>query len=121
MKEFFNESLRIAELAGIPKEHIILDPGIGFGKTFEQNIYVLQNLNKFMSLPYPFLLGTSRKGFLGKILDMPVTERVEGTGTTCVLGIAAGCNIVRVHDVKEIARMCRVADVLCGNENFSVQ
>lgn len=121
MKEFFNKSLNIAERAGIPKEHIILDPGIGFGKTFEQNIYVLQNLNKFMSLPYPFLLGTSRKGFLGTILDMPVTERVEGTGATCVLGIAAGCNIVRVHDVKEIARMCRVADVLCGNENFSVQ
>lgn len=112
MKKFFIRSASIAEAAGMAQEQIITDPGIGFGKTFEQNVYVLQHLQELTNLPYPLLLGTSRKGFIGKILDLPVTERMEGTGATCVAGVLAGCAIVRVHDVRPIARMCQMADAL---------
>ena len=75
----------------------------------------MKHLRDLTSLPYPMLLGTSRKGFIGKILDLPVTERMEGTGATCVAGVLSGCTIVRVHDVKPIARMCRMADALVDN------
>lgn len=96
------------------QDQIITDPGIGigFGKDFDQNVYVMKHLQELTALPYPMLLGTSRKGFIGKILDLPVTERMEGTGTTCVAGVLAGCTIVRVHDVKPIVRMCKMADAL---------
>lgn len=112
MKDFFIRSAVIAQNAGMDMKYFITDPGIGFGKTAEQNIYVLQHLDELTNLPYPLLLGTSRKGFIGKVLDLPVTERAEGTGATCVAGILAGCEIVRVHDVKPIARMCKMADAL---------
>ncbi len=112
MKQFFIRSAIIADKAGMRQDQIITDPGIGFGKTFEQNVYVMKHLQELTELPYPMLLGTSRKGFIGKILDLPVTERMEGTGATCVAGILAGCSIVRVHDVKPIVRMCRMADAL---------
>lgn len=112
MKQFFIRSAIIADQAGMSQDQIITDPGIGFGKTFEQNVFVMKHLQELTGLPYPMLLGTSRKGFIGKILDLPVTERMEGTGATCVAGILAGCSIVRVHDVKPIARMCRMADAL---------
>ena len=114
MKAFFARSAAIAAAAGVLPEQIITDPGIGFGKTCEQNIYVLQHLKELTALPYPLLLGTSRKGFIGKVLDLPVTERMEGTGATCVAGVLDGCAIVRVHDVRPIARMCAMADVLAG-------
>lgn len=112
MKQFFIRSAIIADQAGMSQDQIITDPGIGFGKTFEQNVFVMKHLQELTGLPYPMLLGTSRKGFIGKILDLPVTERMEGTGATCVAGILAGCSIVRVHDVKPIARMCRMTDAL---------
>lgn len=112
MKKFFLQSALIADRAGVDQEQIILDPGIGFGKTFEQNVYVMKHLQELTALPYPMLLGTSRKGFIGKILDLPVTERMEGTGATCVAGILAGCTIVRVHDIQPIVRMCKIADAL---------
>lgn len=112
IKKFFIRAALIAGKAGVKQENIILDPGIGFGKTFEQNIYVQQHLEALTALPYPLLLGTSRKGFLGKILDLPVTERMEGTGATCVAGVLKGAAIVRVHDVAPIVRMCKVADFL---------
>lgn len=114
MKRFFIRSAIIADQAGMSQDQIITDPGIGivFGKTFEQNVYVMKHLQELTALPYPMLLGTSRKGFIGKILDLPVTERMEGTGTTCVAGVLAGCTIVRVHDVKPIVRMCKMADAL---------
>lgn len=112
IKTFFIRSAAIAEQAGMDMKKVITDPGIGFGKTAEQNIYVLQHLEELTNLPYPLLLGTSRKGFIGKVLDLPVTERAEGTGATCVAGIFAGCEIVRVHDVKMIGRMCKMADAL---------
>ena len=112
MKDFFARSCTIAKLAGLADRNIILDPGIGFGKTAEQNIFVLQHLRELTELPYPMLLGTSRKGFIGKVLDLPVTERMEGTGATCVAGVLAGCAIMRVHDVQPIKRMCTMADAL---------
>lgn len=121
MKSFFLKSLDIADKAGIRKRNIILDPGIGFGKVFEQNVFVLQHLDEFTALPHPMLLGVSRKRFIGQILDLPVTERMEGTGAACVAGILRGCNIMRIHDVKSVTRMCRMADALCGNLENSVQ
>lgn len=121
MKSFFLKSLNIADKAGIRKRNIILDPGIGFGKVFEQNVFVLQHLDELTALPHPMLLGVSRKRFIGQILDLPVTERMEGTGAACVAGILRGCNIMRIHDVKSVTRMCRMADSLCGNLENSVQ
>lgn len=112
MKRFFIRSAIIADRAGMSQDQIITDPGIGFGKDFDQNVYVMKHLRDLTALPYPMLLGTSRKGFIGKILDLPVTERMEGTGTTCVAGVLAGCTIVRVHDVKPIVCMCKMADAL---------
>lgn len=116
IKLFFIHSAAIAAAAGVKQENIITDPGIGFGKTAEQNLYVIQHLDELTNLPYPLLLGTSRKGFIGKILDLPISERMEGTGTTCVSGILAGCDIVRVHDVLPIVRMCKMADAIRGEE-----
>ena len=121
MKCFFLKSLNIADQAGIRKRNIILDPGIGFGKVVEQNVFVLQHLDELTALPHPMLLGVSRKRFIGQILDLPVTERMEGTGAACVAGILRGCNIMRIHDVKSVTRMCRMADALCGNLENSVQ
>ena len=115
MRAFFRESRAIAEEAGVAKESLIFDPGIGFGKTPETNIEVLHRLHELMKLDgeaYPLLLGASRKSFIGYALDLPVEERLEATGAATVLGVAAGTAIVRVHDVKEIARMCRMADVI---------
>ena len=112
MKRFFIRSAIIAAQAGMSQDQSITDPGSGFGKDCDQNVYVMKHLQELTALPYPMLLGTSRKGCIGKILDLPVTERMEGTGTTCVAGVLAGCTIVRVHDVKPIVRMCKMADAL---------
>ncbi len=108
------ESIAIAKEAGVPDEHIILDPGIGFAKTFEENVMMMQHLDELVAMGYPVLLATSRKRMIGHILDLPVTERMEGTGATVCYGIQKGCQLVRVHDVKEIKRMVDVMDVLCG-------
>lgn len=115
MQDFFRESCAIAEGAGVARESLIFDPGIGFGKTPETNIEVLHRLQELCVLDgeaYPLLLGASRKSFIGYALDLPVEERLEATGAATVLGVAAGASIVRVHDVKEIARMCRMADII---------
>ena len=115
MQDFFRESRAIAEEAGVAKESLIFDPGIGFGKTPETNIEVLHRLHELTMLDgeaYPLLLGASRKSFIGHALGLSVEERLEATGAATVLGVAAGADIVRVHDVKEIARMCRMADVI---------
>lgn len=115
MRAFFMRSLEIADKAGIRPENIILDPGIGFGKTVEGNLEVmnrLQELKKFNGRRYPILLGTSRKSFIGNTLDLPVEDRMEPTGATCVLGITKGCEIMRVHDVLPISRMCRITDAI---------
>ncbi len=106
------ESVEIALSAGVSRENIILDPGIGFGKTFEQNLAVMRDLEKITSLDYPVLLGTSRKSMIGVALNLPPDERLEGTGATVCLGIEKGCQIVRVHDVKPISRMAKMMDAM---------
>ncbi|MFE7064923.1 dihydropteroate synthase [Sutcliffiella sp. NPDC057660] len=106
------ESITIAKQAGVKEENIVLDPGIGFAKTQEDNLDVMNALEHFTSLGYPVLLGTSRKSFIGHVLDVPPQERMEGTGATVCLGIQKGCQIVRVHDVKEIARMAKMMDAM---------
>lgn len=115
MQAFFRRSRCIADKAGLRPENIILDPGIGFGKTPSDNLLVLKRLEELASVDnaaYPLLLGTSRKSFIGAALGLPVDERMEATGATCVLGILKGASIVRVHDVKPIARMCRMTDAI---------
>jgi len=105
-------SVEIALKKGVKKEKIILDPGIGFGKTYEQNLEVLRNLQYFKQIGFPLLLGTSRKSVVGNALKLPVDQRKEGTIATSVIGISKGIDFVRVHDVKENKRACRMADII---------
>lgn len=112
IKEFLRESIDIGLEAGIDKNKIVVDPGIGFGKTFEQNIEVLNRLGELKELGYPILLGTSRKSVIGKVLDIEPKERIEGTIATTVLGIRDGVDIVRVHDVKENIRAAKMTDAI---------
>jgi dihydropteroate synthase len=107
-----NESIDIASRAGIEPGKIIIDPGIGFGKTLHDNLKLLQNLHQLKVLGKPVLLGTSRKSVIGKVLDLPVEERLEGTIATNVWGVANGANIVRVHDVQAISRAIRMCDAI---------
>ncbi|MEG2984172.1 MAG: dihydropteroate synthase [Peptostreptococcaceae bacterium] len=113
IKEFLMESIKIAKDAGIDEKKIILDPGIGFGKTFEQNLEVMGRLEELKELGYPLLLGTSRKSMIGNILNVEPKYRVEGTIATTVLGIKSGVDIVRVHDVLENLRAIKVSDAIC--------
>ena len=103
---------RLAREAGVPERNIILDPGIGFGKTPDQNLEVLRRLNEFKGLGYPLLVGTSRKSTIGLVLDLPPDQRIEGTAATVALAIAGGADIIRVHDVKEMARVCKMSDAI---------
>ena len=112
MIAFFENSIAIAKEAGLPDTHIFLDPGIGFGKTSEQNIEVMGRLTELHCLGYAILLGTSRKSMIGKILDLPPKERVEGTVATNVIGVMQGMEIIRVHDVLEHVRAIKVADAI---------
>lgn len=117
VQEFFRNSIKIADAAGLKRENIILDVGVGFGKDVEGNLAVQRNLDKLLTIDgmtYPMLLGTSRKSFIGKTMDLPVEERMEATGASCVVGIMKGADIVRVHDVLPIARMCRMTDIILG-------
>jgi dihydropteroate synthase len=106
------KSLVIADRAGIDQSKIILDPGIGFGKTLEHNLEIMQRLSEIRSLGRPLLLGTSRKSLIGKVLDASVDQRLEGTTATVVLGIAGGVEIVRVHDVRGVLPAVRMADAI---------
>jgi dihydropteroate synthase len=106
------ESMDMALQAGVERERIIIDPGIGFGKTVEQNLQVLSDLSEFRVLGRPILLGPSRKSFIGYTLDLPPEERVEGTAAAVAVGITQGADIVRVHDVKEMARVARMTDAM---------
>jgi dihydropteroate synthase len=101
-----------ARRAGVPEDAILIDPGIGFGKTAQHNLELLRDLGRLRELGRPILLGTSRKSTIGRILDLPADERVEGTLVTTALGIAAGVDIVRVHDVRENVRAARMADAI---------
>ena len=108
----FNSTIDFAVAKGVKKQNIILDPGIGFGKTPAQNINVMKNLNEFQCLGQPLLIGTSRKSFIGHILDVPIEDRLEGTAATVALAIQSGVDIVRVHDVKEMVKISRMTDAI---------
>jgi dihydropteroate synthase len=105
-------SINLARSAGVTDEHIIIDPGIGFGKTVEQNLTLLNYLDTFKVLGYPILLGTSNKSFIGYTLNAPPEDRLEGTAATVAIGIARGADMVRVHRVKEISRVARMTDAI---------
>ncbi len=111
--EYLRQSITIAGEAGISDNVIMIDPGLGFGKTFEHNLEIIHNLHEFALLEKPVLIGPSRKAFIGKILgDVPPDERLEGTAAAVAISIMNGANIVRVHDVKEMARVAKVADAI---------
>jgi len=110
--EDLQESVNLAKAAGIREEQIILDPGIGFGKTYEMNLEMLKNLGELNRLGYPLLLGTSRKSVIGLTLDLPADEREEGTLVTTVMGVQSGCSFVRVHDVKANARAVKMTEAI---------
>lgn len=108
------ETIRLAKQAGIKKDKIILDPGIGFAKGFEQNLEMLNHLECLQELGYPLLLGCSRKSVIGLALDLPSDQRLEGTLVTTVLAVQKGCSFVRVHDVKENVRAVRMTEAILG-------
>lgn len=112
IREDLAESLKLAAAAGISKDHIILDPGIGFGKTHSQNLSAIARLEELHSLGCPLLLGTSRKSVIAKTLDLPVNQRVEGTLATTVFAVLKGCAFVRVHDIKENKRVIQMAEAI---------
>jgi len=107
---YLETSVRIAKENKI--EQIIVDPGIGFGKTLQHNLEILRRLNEFKRFGFPILIGPSRKSFIGKILDLPVDQRLEGTIAAVVVGVMNGANIVRVHDVREVKRAVQVIDAI---------
>lgn len=111
------ETLAIAEKAGIPKEQIMLDPGVGFAKNYEQNLLAIRMIPEIIDLGYPVLLGCSRKSVVGLTLDLPKEQRVEGTLATSVLGAAYGATVIRVHDVKENVRAIRMAQAILNVRN----
>jgi len=106
------ESVELARSAGIAEDRIIVDPGIGFGKTREENLEIIRRLPELRGLGFPLLIGPSRKSFIGKTLDLPAGERLEGTAAAIALSIAGGADIVRVHDVKAMVRVARMADAI---------
>jgi dihydropteroate synthase len=106
------ESVSLAESAGIASEHIILDPGIGFGKTVEQNLELIDRLPEIRALGYPLLIGPSRKSFIGYTLDLPPDQRLEGTAAAVAVGIVRGADIIRVHDVEFMSRVARMTDAI---------
>ena len=112
---FLGERIGVAEAAGIPRERVIVDPGIGFGKTFEHNVEILRRQEEFHGLGRPLLLGFSRKAFLGHILDRPPGERLEGTIAAAVLSVERGAHILRVHDVGPVARAVRSAEAILAS------
>ena len=116
---FLAERIRVAEAAGIPGERIVVDPGIGFGKSFDHNLEILRRQELFHGLGRPLLLGFSRKAFLGRILGRPPDERLEGTIAAAVLSVERGAHILRVHDVGPVARAVRSAEAIlgCGDDD----
>jgi dihydropteroate synthase len=107
---YLRESVAIADSAGIDHEGLLLDPGIGFGKTSEHNLQIINRLNEVAALDLPILIGTSRKSFIGNVLNLPVEERLFGTAASVAVSIFNGAHIVRVHDVKEIAQVVKLTD-----------
>ena len=117
IRDFLREQAEKAIASGLPKEKIIVDPGIGFGKTVEHNLEILRRLSEIKALGYPVLIGTSRKSFIGKVLGIEVpAERVWGTAATVAIAIANGADIVRVHDVREMVQVARMTDAVLGRK-----
>jgi dihydropteroate synthase len=106
------KAIDLALKAGVPWENIIIDPGIGFGKRLEQNLELVRRLDELKELGRPVLLGTSRKSMIGLVLNLPPEQRLEGTAASIAIGIAKGADLVRVHDVKEMMRVCRMSDAI---------
>ncbi|MEW6357425.1 MAG: dihydropteroate synthase [Planctomycetota bacterium] len=113
IKTFLEDGIDRAAAAGVPREKVLIDPGIGFGKTLEHNLEILRRLHEFTDLDAPVLIGTSRKAFLGKILDVPPENRMIGTMATVALAVREGASVVRVHDVREAVQTVKVADAIC--------
>ena len=107
-----HQSLELALKLSVPRENIIIDPGIGFGKTWRQELEIIRRLEELRELGRPILIGPSRKSFIGMVLDLPTDERLEGTAAAIAIGIAKGADMVRVHDVQQMARVCRVSDAI---------
>lgn len=110
--EDLRECVRIAKDAGVSDDKIILDPGVGFGKTYQMNLEIINHVDMLHSLGFPILLGTSRKSVIGQTLNLPTDQRVEGTLATTVLGVLKGCAFVRVHDVKENKRVIQMTEAI---------
>ena len=106
------ECISIAKKAGIPDDKIILDPGVGFGKTYEMNLEIIREIHRLKEFGYPVLLGTSRKSVIGLTLDTPADERIEGTLATTIYGMMNGCSFVRVHDIKENKRAIQMMEAI---------
>jgi dihydropteroate synthase len=115
VKQELLASVELAVQAGVEEARMILDPGIGFGKTREHNLELIDRLDEIRALGYPVLLGPSRKSFIGFTLDLPPEQRVEGTAATVAVGITRGADIIRVHDVKEMARVAKMTDAIVRN------
>ena len=106
------QSVETALAAGVPPQNIIIDPGLGFGKTWQQDIEIVRRLTELKTLGYPILIGPSRKSMIKMVLNLPADDRVEGTAATVAVGIANGADIVRVHDVRQMVRVCRMTDAI---------
>jgi dihydropteroate synthase len=106
------KNVAVAQQAGVPKENIIIDPGIGFGKTWQQDIEIIRRLKELKTLGLPVLVGTSRKSLIKMVLNLPANQRVEGTAATVAISIANGADIVRVHNVKQMVRVCKMTDAI---------
>ncbi len=116
--EDIKESLKLAQEAGISEDKIILDPGVGFAKTYEMNLYLINHLERMLAFGYPVLLGTSRKSVIGLTLNEPVETRLAGTIATSVMAVMKGCHFIRVHDVKENYRAVRMTEALLKSRDF---
>jgi dihydropteroate synthase len=112
VKRELMDSVNLAQQAGIKSDRIILDPGIGFGKTVDHNLELIRRLDKIRTLGYPVLLGPSRKSFIGFTLDLPADQRVEGTAAAVCVGITRGADIIRVHDVEHMVRTAKMTDAI---------
>lgn len=119
IKDFFCQRTTEIMEAGLKKEHIIIDPGIGFAKDWKQNLQLIRNLDVFSDLDVPLLIGVSRKSFIGRVLDVPPDDRLEGTIAACLLAVQAGAHILRVHDVAAVKRAIRVAEAILAQPHLT--
>jgi dihydropteroate synthase len=119
VKSTLRQGIELALDKGVPPENIIIDPGIGFGKAWQQDLEIIRRLCELRELGRPILIGTSRKSLIKQVLNLPAKERVEGTAATVAIGIANGADIVRVHDVREMVRVCRMSDAIVRTNSHS--